>query len=191
MRVRTLYPALVTLGLTLMGCHKQAAPVTTPSTSPGNSGTGTTPTTATSGAGNRTTPNDPSAAAEAERKMALATMGETIHFEYNRFDIRPSDQVILDAKAGLLTKYPSLRIRVSGHADERGSDEYNLVLGNQRALAAKEYLQRKGIDASRIDIVSYGEEHPADPASTEEAWAKNRRDEFEIVAGQEAIGKRM
>ena len=115
MRVRILYPALVTLGLTLMGCHKQAAPVTTPSTAPGNSGTGTTPTTATSGAGNRSTPNDPGGGAEAERKMALATMGETIHFEYNRFDIRPSDQVILDAKAGLLTKYPSLRIRVSGH----------------------------------------------------------------------------
>ena len=90
---------------------------------------------------------------------------------------------VLDRKADILRANPAVRIRISGHADERGSDEYNLVLGNKRAQAAKAYLQAKGIDGGRIDLTSYGEEHPVDRASTEEAWAKNRRDEFEILAG--------
>jgi len=82
---------------------------------------------------------------------------------------------------------PNLKLRVSGHADERGSDEYNLALGNRRAAAAKRYLENKGIDGSRIEVVSYGEERPLNPGTDETAYAQNRRDEFEVTAGGDNI----
>ena len=93
----------------------------------------------------------------------------------------------LDRKAAILNANPALRLRISGHADERGSDEYNLVLGNNRALSARRYLEGKGVAAARIEVTSFGEERPVDPASTEEAWTKNRRDEFEIIAGGDRL----
>ncbi|HWA41409.1 MAG TPA: peptidoglycan-associated lipoprotein Pal [Gemmatimonadales bacterium] len=117
------------------------------------------------------------ARAEAERMFA-----DQIHFDYDKFDIRTDDQGILDWKARLLAANPVMTIRISGHADERGSDEYNLALGNRRAAAAKRYLVNKGIAESRISTDSYGEERPLDTGSTEEAWARNRRDEFVITA---------
>ncbi len=76
-----------------------------------------------------------------------------------------------------------MRIRISGHADERGSDEYNLALGNRRAAAAKRYLAGRGVTEARMDIVSYGEERPVAAGQNEAAWAQNRRAEFEITAG--------
>ncbi len=131
---------------------------------------------------------DPNAAIERARTELVNTLGQQVYFEYDRADIRPQDQAVLDAKAAILNRHPQVRIRISGHADERGSDEYNMVLGNKRALAAKAYLERQGISGARIDVVSYGEERPADPASNEAAWARNRRGEFEVVAGREQLG---
>lgn len=121
--------------------------------------------------------------ADAVTRGVTAELANVIHFDYDKSDIKPEDRPVLDMKAAIMRANPAVRIRVSGHADERGSDEYNLVLGNQRALAAKSYLEAKGIDGSRIEITSYGEERPMDRAGTEDAWAKNRRDEFEITAG--------
>ena len=80
-----------------------------------------------------------------------------------------------------------MRIRIAGNCDARGSDEYNLALGQRRAAAAKRYLSDHGVDASRIDIISYGRERPAVEGDTEDAYAKNRRDEFEITAGADNI----
>jgi peptidoglycan-associated lipoprotein len=117
-------------------------------------------------------------------KTMLATL---IHFDFDKANIRSEDAAVLDQKMAILQANPALRIRISGHCDERGSDEYNLALGNRRATAAKQYLVSHGIDASRIETVSYGEERPLDPGHTEEAWAKNRRDEFEILAGGDAL----
>lgn len=117
-------------------------------------------------------------------KGMLATM---IHFDFDRSNIRAGDAAILDGKVGILRANPALRVRISGHCDERGSDEYNLALGNRRASSTKQYLVNQGIDASRIDIVSYGEERPMAMGSTEEAWAQNRRAEFEIVAGGDML----
>ena len=111
----------------------------------------------------------------AEDGAALATM---VHFDFDRSEIRPSDQALLDQKIPILQANPSVRIRIAGNCDERGSEEYNLALGNRRAAAAKAYLVAHGIDASRIDVVSFGEERPVDPGHNEEAWAKNRNDEF-------------
>lgn len=117
-------------------------------------------------------------------KTILATL---IHFDYDKAIIRAGDAAVLDQKVAILQANPGLRIRISGHCDERGSDEYNLALGNRRATAAKQYLVSHGIDASRIETVSYGEERPIDPGHNEEAWAKNRRDETDILAGGDAL----
>jgi peptidoglycan-associated lipoprotein len=116
---------------------------------------------------------------EAVRTL-LATM---VHFDYDKAIIRGGDAAVLDQKVAILQANAALRIRISGHCDERGSDEYNLALGNRRATAAKQYLVSHGIDASRIETVSYGEERPIAQGHDEESWAQNRRDEFEILAG--------
>ncbi len=124
----------------------------------------------------------------AERARALtAELGTMINFEFDRADIRSADQGTLDRKAAVLAANPNVRLRISGHADDRGSDEYNLALGNRRAAAAKRYLENKGIDGSRIEVVSYGEERPLNPAADETAYAQNRRDEFEIIAGGDSL----
>jgi peptidoglycan-associated lipoprotein len=120
---------------------------------------------------------------EAVRTL-LATL---IHFDYDKALIRGGDAAVLDQKVAILQANPELRIRVSGHCDERGSDEYNLALGNRRATAAKQYLVSHGIDPSRIETVSYGEERPIASGHEEDAWAQNRRDEFEILSGGESL----
>ena len=120
---------------------------------------------------------------EAVRTL-LATL---IHFDYDKAIIRGGDAAVLDTKVAILQANPGLRIRISGHCDERGSDEYNLALGNRRATAAKQYVVSHGIDGSRIETVSYGEERPLASGHDEEAWAQNRRDEFEILSGGESL----
>jgi len=120
----------------------------------------------------------------AERARAVAAdLAATINFDFDMALVRPNDQGILDRKAAILGANPNVRLQISGHADERGSDEYNLALGNRRGAAAKRYLENKGIDASRMEVVSYGEERPANPGHDEAAWAQNRRDEFLVTAG--------
>jgi len=119
-----------------------------------------------------------------EVKAMLATM---IHFDFDKATILAGDQQTLDQKIAILQKNPSLRVQISGHCDERGSDEYNLALGNRRANAAKQYLVSHGIDASRIETISYGEERPMNPGHDEDAWSQNRRDEFAILAGGDAL----
>jgi peptidoglycan-associated lipoprotein len=111
-----------------------------------------------------------------EMGAELATM---VHFDFNRAVVRAGDAELLDQKISILQANPQVRIRVAGNCDERGSDEYNLALGNRRAIAAKQYLTSHGIDAGRIEVVSYGKERPVDPGHDEAAWAKNRNDQFE------------
>jgi peptidoglycan-associated lipoprotein len=121
-------------------------------------------------------------AAEKNRSVA-ADLAAMINFDYDQAVVRPADQATLDRKAAILIANPGAKIRIAGHADERGSDEYNLALGNRRAAAAKRYLENKGVDGSRIDVISYGEERPLNPGNDETAYAQNRRDEFEVTAG--------
>ncbi|HWP36378.1 MAG TPA: peptidoglycan-associated lipoprotein Pal [Gemmatimonadales bacterium] len=116
-----------------------------------------------------------------------ATLMTRIHFDFDKSDIRPGDAQVLDQKLAILQANPNLRIEIVGHCDERGSDEYNLALGNRRALAAKQYLVSRGIAADRITTRSMGEEQPLAMGSTEEAWAQNRRDEFAIVSGGDVL----
>jgi len=98
-----------------------------------------------------------------------------IYFEFDRYDVRPQDAEILKQNAAWLTKSPNAKIQIEGHCDERGTNEYNLALGERRANSAKKYLVSLGVKADRISTITYGKERPLDPAHTEEAWAKNRR----------------
>ena len=98
-----------------------------------------------------------------------------IHFDFDKYDIRPGDTEILKENAALLIKYPKVKIQIEGHCDERGTVEYNLALGERRANSAKKYLISLGVKADRISTISYGKERPLDPGHDEEAWAKNRR----------------
>jgi peptidoglycan-associated lipoprotein len=126
------------------------------------------------------------AAAVAEVRNMLAAM---IHFDFDRANVRGDDAATLDQKVAILNLNPDLRIRISGHCDERGSDEYNLALGNRRATAAKQYLVSHGVDASRIETASFGEERPMAMGHDEDSWAQNRRAEFEILSGGDMLQK--
>ena len=112
-----------------------------------------------------------------------STLAAMIHFDYDKSNIRSDDMGTLDQKVAILQANPDLKIRIGGHCDERGSDEYNLALGNRRAQSAKQYLVSHGIDASRIETQSWGEEKPLVDGHDESAWSQNRRDEFEPTSG--------
>ena len=105
-----------------------------------------------------------------------------VFFGYDSADISPDAQAALDANAALLKKNQTWTITIEGHCDERGSAEYNLALGERRAVAARAYLLSLGISADRLRTVSYGKEFPFDPGHDEAAWAKNRRAHFVITA---------
>ncbi len=107
-----------------------------------------------------------------------AILTAKIHFGFDSSMLTDSAKATLDQKVRLLRANDKLRVEISGHADERGSDEYNLALGLRRAAAAKAYLTAYGVNGDRITIISYGSERPVDTASNEAAWARNRRDEF-------------
>ena len=128
-------------------------------------------------------------AAERERALAAtkATLAAPVYFDYDSDELSGDARASLDAKLPIFRANPSLRVRISGHTDERGSDEYNLALGQRRAAAVKRYLGDQGIDGGRLDIVSFGEERKAVDGGTEESFRMNRRAEFELVAGAESL----
>ena len=129
-----------------------------------------------------------SIAAENRRMEALrATITQPIYFDFDRSEITMQARSTLEQKVPILRANPNLRIRIAGHADERGSDEYNVALGRRRAMAAQRFLTTQGIAENRIEIVSYGEERPVAMGSNESAWSQNRRDEFEIVSGGDRL----
>jgi peptidoglycan-associated lipoprotein len=131
------------------------------------------------------------ARAEADRAAALMAarnaFGTVIFFAYDKSDLTAESRAVLDGKLPLLRANTNVRIRIAGHTDERGSDAYNVALGQRRAAAAKRYLVDQGIAEDRIDVVSFGEERPAQAGTDETAWSKNRRDEFEIIVGGETL----
>lgn len=113
----------------------------------------------------------PGSAADFQRSV----MSDTVNFALDRYDIDPQARSILDSQAQWLTQYPNTRVTLEGHADERGTREYNLALGDRRANAAANYLAARGISSTRITTISYGKERPAALGSDEASWAQNRR----------------
>jgi peptidoglycan-associated lipoprotein len=113
-----------------------------------------------------------------------ASLDQRILFGFDRSDLTPAAREILSAKAEILRSVPTLVLRVEGHADERGSDEYNLALSIRRAASATRYLLNQGVASSQLETVGYGEEQPLDSGENETAWAANRRDEFRVAVGR-------
>ncbi len=134
------------------------------------------------GASADTTPSldDEGARATAELRNALLA---PVYFEFDQADLSEQTRAALVQKSVLLRQYPTVVVRIAGHTDSRGSDEYNLALGQRRAAIVKRFLIDRGIAASRIELVSYGEERPAAEGDDEAARSQNRRAEFEISSG--------
>jgi peptidoglycan-associated lipoprotein len=110
-----------------------------------------------------------------EGEVFESSLLKDIHFDFDKYDIRPGDAEILKGNAALLTRYPKMKIQIEGHCDERGTVEYNLALGERRSNSTKKYLITLGIAGDRVSAISYGKERPLDPGHNEEAWGKNRR----------------
>jgi peptidoglycan-associated lipoprotein len=113
-----------------------------------------------------------------QRRAREEFLNEHIYFEFDSDVLTAEAQAILMRKAEYLQKNPGRRVTVEGHCDERGTTEYNLALGDRRALSVKKYLENLGVAASRMTPVSFGEERPLDPGHDEAAWAQNRRAQF-------------
>ena len=110
-------------------------------------------------------------------------VGDTVHFDYDKYAVLDADKATLQRQAAWLAKYPNIKVTVEGHADERGTREYNIALGARRANAVKEYLVSLGVSAARVDTVSYGKEKPICSDSSESCWAQNRRGVTIIASG--------
>ncbi len=117
---------------------------------------------------------------QARQEAILQLEGNKVYFAFDSFELKPQARTLLQAKAEILKEWPGLNLRIEGHCDDRGTEEYNLALGEKRARVAYEFLVLLGVEPQRLQIISYGEEYPADPAHNETAWALNRRDEFKV-----------
>jgi len=110
-------------------------------------------------------------------------VGDTVHFDYDKYEIMDADRAVLQRQATWLGKYPSVRVTIEGHCDERGTREYNLALGARRANAVKEYLVSLGVANGRLETISYGKERPMCTDSSESCYAQNRRGVTTISGG--------
>jgi peptidoglycan-associated lipoprotein len=174
------------------GCAKR--PATTQASAPAPTGTAAT-TGTTGGAASRvaTPPSTPPATTTAPQRpattarpspkefVAVADL-KPIYFDFDKYDIRPGDAKVLDANAQWLKSNANQLLLIEGHCDERGTNEYNLALGERRAKSTMNYLVSQGVQASRITIISYGEERPVCTQKNEECWSKNRRAQFLVKA---------
>ncbi|MEW6616739.1 MAG: peptidoglycan-associated lipoprotein Pal [Thermodesulfobacteriota bacterium] len=121
-------------------------------------------------------------AAKIEAQLREEFENTDVHFDFDKFSLTNKAREILAKKASWLQGHTGVKIKIEGHCDERGSNEYNMALGERRADSAMKYLVNAGVEASRVETISYGEEKPLDPGHNEDAWAKNRRAHFKIVS---------
>lgn len=153
------------LAIALAGCAKNRAPDVLPEAPDGvNYNSGNT----NGNVGNAIVPGS-------EADFIRSIESNTVYFDTDRYNIDAVDQGILASQARWLAQYPQVRLTIEGHADERGTRDYNLALGERRANAARNYLASLGVDPSRINVVSYGKERPIALGSDEASWAQNRR----------------
>jgi peptidoglycan-associated lipoprotein len=165
-----------------VACSSKPKPVTAPEAKPVAAAATPTPTPAPA----------PAEKVEQEPEVPVHVSVEELNrrgylkdafFDYNRYEIRQDQRDTLEKDAAWLRQNQTVQITVEGHCDERGTAQYNMALGQQRAQAVKDYLVQLGIDPSRIQIISYGNERPFVIGHDEEAWAQNRRDHFLVTAG--------
>jgi peptidoglycan-associated lipoprotein len=124
--------------------------------------------------------NDELALSEQERQAAMTISNGIIYFAYDSFRLTTASEGMLAQKAEVIKQFPRLRVTIEGHCDERGTEEYNLALGERRARAAYDFLVNMGVNAGQLEMVSFGKLHPAVLGHNEAAWSKNRRDEFKV-----------
>jgi peptidoglycan-associated lipoprotein len=187
------FAAVVLAVLVFAGaCHKSKPPVAKPlptTTPPPTSNPGPPPTPAPPTPTRDTTvvPNEPKISEDPIAGADLDTINKNspfqpVFFVLDSYEVDTTGKQALDANAAILKKYPGWTITIEGHCDERGTAEYNLALGEKRALSAKTYLVSLGIPADRLRTVSYGKEFPFDPGHDENAWQKNRRAHFVVTS---------
>jgi peptidoglycan-associated lipoprotein len=189
MRFKSVALILVVLALTGgLACRKKTPPVVRPTPPPPTEPTtAPTPPTPPEPTQEPTIPPEPRVDEADLNAKDLDTLNrespfQPVFFVFDSSELDSQGQTTLNANAELLKKYPGWTITIEGHCDERGTAEYNLALGERRALAARNYLVSLGISADRLRTISYGKEFPFDPGHNEEAWAKNRRAHFVVTA---------
>ncbi len=186
---RTVFLLLLLVTIAAGACGKKKPPIARPIPPPpaGSSTTITPPPEPPAPAPEPTTvppepvPEDSIAAGSIDDINRNSPL-KPVFYELDGAEVDADGQRVLQANAEVLRRYPSWQISVEGHCDERGTAEYNLALGERRAVAARNYLVSLGIPADRVKTVSYGKEFPFDPGHTEEAWSKNRRAHFVVTA---------
>ena len=178
--------SLLLAGLMITGCAKRPATTAATAAAPAPAPRAATPAPTPSPSAPSSGAAAPGATAAAPAQtprpsprefMAVAALKE-VYFDFDKYDIRPEDAKTLDANAAWLKSNADNLVLIEGHCDERGTNEYNLALGERRAKATMNYLVSQGIQANRITIISYGEERPVCNEKTEACWAKNRRANF-------------
>jgi len=174
-------PLMLTVSV-LAACSHHATPAAAPAPAPAPS----TPVAAAAPAPAAQPVND-DAARRAKADAARAALVQMTFFAFNKSDLTDQDQTTLAAKVAILAANPGIAIRIAGNCDDRGSDEYNLALGQRRAQASKRYLVDHGVADNRIATISYGKERPVAAGEDEAAWAQNRNDQFEITAGTDDL----
>lgn len=189
MRRELVLAGLVAVSLSFGACRRKQVPVAAVTTAP--------VTGSVAGVDRSQLVRDSIERARADSMARLATSGDAVNlrtaleagvrFDYDAADITDDGRAVLDAKLPILRANQAVRIRISGHTDSRGSDEYNLALGLRRAASARKYLSDRGIAVGRIDVVSFGEERPAVSGDDEGSFSQNRRGEFEILSGADAL----
>jgi len=171
-------PFVITASL-LAACAQHAPPATTPapvqtaSAPPAPAAPAPTPA--------------PTPVANVDDSAIRSALTQMTFFAFDRSELTDQDQTTLAAKVPILAANPTVAIRVAGNCDDRGSDEYNLALGQRRAESAKRYLTEHGIATTRVTTISYGKERPISAGDNEASWAQNRNDQFEITSGAIAL----
>ena len=140
-----------------------------------DSASGSSSSSATAAGAGSSSSSSSTTATQMSAAEKLAQVGNTVYFGYDSSELSGEAQATLDRQAAFLNVNPTMVVIIEGHADERGTREYNLALGDRRAVAVRDYLLAKGLNAARVRTVSYGKERPAVSGSNEKSWAKNRR----------------
>jgi peptidoglycan-associated lipoprotein len=170
-------------------CKSTTPPATAPAAKPAAASTATEPAKTETPAAAAETPAAPLVAAVEQKKeeavttikiadekgKAMIVSFQTVYFDFDKYNIKPEFVSVIKQNADILKKAAALKIVIEGHCDERGTNEYNLALGQRRATAVMKALEAEGVNKDQLKTISYGEERPVDPGHTEEAWAKNRR----------------